>query len=95
MNAQQPQPAPDIAGMTANDAVKKIYTNGFSLGLGNADTYFILLNNGQPVAVVNMSYTLAKTLHQRVGQMIAEFETRVERPMLTTDEIDRVFQEQK
>lgn len=76
-------------------SVPKIYANGFTVGLGNADTYVMFQLFGRPVAVVNLSYTLAKTLHQHLGRMISEFEAGVEREMLTTVQVDKMLKEKK
>lgn len=71
--------------------VAKIYSNGFTLGLSNADAYLLLKRSGQVVAMVNLSFTLAKTLHQKLGRMVAEFESRSGQALLTTEEVDGVF----
>lgn len=69
--------------------VPKIYTNGFSIGLSNADIFIVFQRFGpNPVAVVNLSYTLAKTLAQRLGQVVSEFERAIDQTILTTDRID-------
>jgi hypothetical protein len=73
--------------------VPKVYANGFAIGVGNADMHIILQLFGAPVAVVNMSYTLAKTLSDRLGKLVSEFETTVRREMLTTDKIDAAYRE--
>ena len=94
--------APDDAKAAEADALKvalqredvpKIYANGFSVGLSNADVIVILQRFGQnPVAVVNLSYTLAKTLAQRLGRLVSEFErVNGEQDILTTDRIDEAF----
>jgi hypothetical protein len=101
--SSQPEPpqAPDKSGKAdksdkleaalLDPQVQKIYANGFALGLGNADMYVLLQFFGKPTAVVNLSYTLAKTLQDRLGQVIAGFEARTERKMLKTDEVDAAF----
>ena len=75
----------------------KIYANGFSVGLSNADVIVILQRFGQnPVAVVNLSYTLAKTLAQRLGRLVSEFErVNAEQDILTTDRIDEAFKKDR
>src|SRR5688500_14554550 len=62
-------------------SVPKLYANGFSLGLGNADTWILFGRTGQPVALMNLSYTAAKTLHQKLGRLVAEFEARAGQSM--------------
>src|SRR5262249_9708619 len=72
--------------------VPKIYSNAFSLALSNADIAIVFQRFGErPVAVVNLSYTLAKTLAQRLGGLVQEFESKISQEILTTDRIDDVF----
>ena len=72
--------------------VPKIYANGFSVALSNADMMVVFQRYGDnPVAVVNLSYTLAKTLAQRLGQAVQEFESKIDQTILTTDRIDQAF----
>lgn len=74
-----------------NDDVPKIYANSFGLGMSNADIHVVLQQMNKPVAVINMSYTLAKTLHERLGGLMANFEAKAEQQILTTDKIDKIF----
>src|SRR5262245_5976047 len=71
--------------------VPKIYANGFMMTVTNADLVIVLQVATRPKAVLNMSYTLAKTLQERLGRAIAEFEAKTGRTMLTTDNVDRAF----
>lgn len=77
-----------------SDEVPKIYVNGFANFLNNADLGLVLQLNGRPKAVVNMSYTLAKTLHQRLGVMIDGFEKESKHDIMTTDFINKVLAKQ-
>jgi len=75
-------------------SVPKVYTNSFGVGLTNADVFILFQKFGpRPVAVVNLSYTLAKTLAQRLGALVAEFEANIgKQDILTTDRIDEAVQ---
>jgi hypothetical protein len=92
-------PKPREEGQQALDAaldnpdIPKLYANAFAVGLTNADMFIIFQKFGQrPAAVVNLSYTLAKTLAQRLGALVAEFEAKVaEQSILTTDRIDEAM----
>lgn len=77
--------------------VPKIYANSFGVGLTNADIFIVFQRFGpRPVAVVNLSYTLAKTLAQRLGTLVAEFETNVaHQNILTTDRIDEAVKKRE
>lgn len=71
-----------------SDEVPKIYANGFAQFFNNADVGLILQLNGRPNAVINMSYTLAKTLHDRLGKQIKDLEKDSGHNIMTTDFID-------
>lgn len=64
--------------------VPKIYANGFHLGHTNADVSIFLRQHGKVVAIVSMSFTLAKTLAQLVGNHILELENDLDHKFLTT-----------
>jgi hypothetical protein len=97
MTDEEPGPDGQLAAnhplqdVIKNPALPRLYANGFTLGVTNADAYIILQEFGKPVAVLNLSYTLAKTLSLRHGRMMAEWETRLEQSVATTDKIDAAF----
>jgi hypothetical protein len=77
----------------ATDAgVPQIYFNGFVSTMSTGDVLTILERNGKPVVVLNMSYTIAKTLALSLGQIISQFESGVERNMLTTHEVQKALE---
>jgi hypothetical protein len=92
-SGQPPSPQVEMAEVRIVDDPNApiVYANGFGLGLGNADAHIDFVLGVKMVARLHLSYTLAKTLHQRLGQLIANFEARVERPMLTTSDVDTAF----
>ena len=93
----KPDKANDDASLKAavdDPEIPKLYANSFSVALTNADIIIVLQRFGQrPVAVVNMSYTLAKTLAQRLGALVSKFEMDIARQnILTTDRIDEAVE---
>src|ERR1700733_11388574 len=72
-------------------AIPKIYANGFSLGLTNADTQLVLMLFGKPIAVLSLSYTLAKTMADRLSGLVKTWEEKTGNTLQTTDSIDKVF----
>jgi hypothetical protein len=76
-----------------SDEVVKIYANGFANFLNNADVGLVLQVNGRPKAVVNMSYTLAKTLYKKLGSMIQQFEKESDHEIMDTDFISKTLTE--
>src|SRR6188472_1874281 len=71
--------------------VPKIYFNGFVNSLTGGDIVTILEINGRPAAVLNMSFTVAKSLAVGLGQIIGSLEERTDRSMLTSAEIDQAM----
>ena len=80
--------AGEIQRVLTNPDVPHIYCNGFSNLLSNCDTMTILTRNEVPVAVLNMSYSTAKTMALKLGQMIAHLEEVTGQQIMTTDSID-------
>ncbi len=79
-----------MADTKATDASEDIpihYFNGFEIGFGNADfTITFKLDNRQTCAFKG-SYTIVKTLSQKLATTFNQFEEIVGRPMLTSDEV--------
>jgi len=71
--------------------VPQIYANGFLTGMSSGDVYIALERNGQPVALLNLSYTVAKTLSLSLGRTIATLEDQANRQMLTTHDVESIF----
>ena len=67
----------------------RIYANGFTIAMTNADACIILQRLGRPEAVVNISYTLAKTLAESLGQLVAQWESATGQELQTTRTIDQ------
>lgn len=94
----EPTPAPgrvedpkeeEQTSLTVDVNVPRIYANGLGFGTTNADVVLVLQTNNVPVAIVNLSYTLAKTLTQKMGEMISDLEERTGHDIMTTDFIDQ------
>jgi len=67
--------------------IPDIYFNGFSTGLTNSDVTAVLERNGRQIAVVHMSFTLAKTLSIALSDIITRLEQATDKEMLTTHEL--------
>ena len=79
----------------ADPSTARLYANGFTLGLTNADAYIVLQQFGRPIAVVNMSYTLLKTLSEKLQTMVADWEAKTGETLQTTDSIDQAYETKK
>ena len=73
--------------------VPTFYSNGFAIGLTNADVAIIWSLTNRPIQVSHLSYTLAKTLHIKLGDVVKKFEEGVGQEMLTTDKVDNFLKE--
>ena len=75
----------------ADPSVPQVYANGFSMGMTNADAFIVLQSFGRPVAVVNLSYTLAKTLSGKLDKMVRDWEEKTGQELQTTDSIEKAM----
>lgn len=75
------------AAMTSD--VPRLYFNGFLNMLGTGDVLSVLERNGQPVAIINLSYTMAKTYSLALSELINNLEKATGRMMLTTLEMEQ------
>ncbi|WP_143741793.1 hypothetical protein [Thiorhodovibrio frisius] len=73
------------AALEAN--VPEIYFNGFTASIGVGDMILAIDRNGQPAAVLNISYTVAKTLAQSLSSLLATLEEKTGNSIMTTEEI--------
>ncbi len=67
--------------------IQTLYVNGFGIGLGNCDVSLMLQTNGKSHLLVNLSYTVAKTLGQELVKTIGQLEEFTGRPIMTSPEI--------
>jgi ACT domain-containing protein len=70
-----------------DSAPVKIYCNGFTNALGMGDVILILHNNNRVAATVNVSYTVAKTLAEKLAALITQLEDETGQTIMTTDEV--------
>jgi hypothetical protein len=78
-----------------SEEVIKIYANGFANFFTNSDIGMVFSRNNKPIAVLNISLTLAKTLVEKLGQMIHNFEKNTDIKILTTTDIEEKFLKKK
>lgn len=72
----------------SNQEIPKIYANGFMSGHSKSDVYVILERNGQSIAVVNMSFTMAKTLQESLAKTISNIEVMNDHVIMTIDDVN-------
>jgi hypothetical protein len=84
-----------VAEAIESGEVIKIYANGFANFFTNSDIGLIFSRNNKPIALLNISLTLAKTLVEKLGQMIHDFEKNTDIKILTTTDIEEKFLKKK
>jgi hypothetical protein len=75
----------------AQSDAPKIYANGFALGMSYSDITVVLEANSQTAGVLNLSFTCAKTLAQKLAGIISQLEEKSGRQIMTTDDIEKMF----
>jgi hypothetical protein len=72
---------------------KQIYANGFYIVISPVDVVVGLTLNGQNTAVLNLSYSLAKTLAFNLLEVVESFEEKLGIEFPTLDKIFEQFNE--
>ena len=75
----------------SDDTVVKIYANGFIVACGQGDVIVLLQKNGKPVSILNLSFSVAKTLALSLGKTIKDLENRTEKNIMTTFDIKKAL----
>jgi len=73
--------------------IEKVYFNGFSCSIGIGDIVLTLYKNGEPIKVLNSSFTVAKTLAIKLQQVVQHIEKKTEHDIMTTDFIQSKLKE--
>ena len=68
--------------------VPKIYANGVIVGTGAGDMMLFLERNGEPVAILNLSYTLAKSLTLDLSNAISSLEAQTGNNIMTISDVN-------
>lgn len=77
-----------IRQVIASKEIPKLYINGFVNFYGAADVGIILKTNDVPTVMLNMSYTVAKTLAEKLNKLVVNFEEQTGNIIMTTDYIE-------
>jgi len=67
--------------------VPRLYSNGFAIAQSNADLTLVMLLNGAPTAIANMSFNSAKTLSEELTRAVKALEEAIGQPILTMNEL--------
>lgn len=70
-----------------NEAVPKLYFNGFAASVSGGDIQFVLEHNNKPVAYLNASFSIAKTFASHLGYLIQILEEKTGNTIMTQEDI--------
>ena len=85
-----------MADIKTDDVPQEVpvhYFNGFNIAFGNADFTITFKVDNRETFAFKGSYTVVKTLSQKLASSFAQFEKLVGREMLTSDEVLKVLQD--
>ena len=68
-------------------SIIQIYLNGFVVGQSTSDVTMLIQTNGNPSAILNMSFTTAKSLAIELDKVIKNFEKITGHSLLTMEDI--------
>ena len=97
----EPQKGPSIeeqqlrvnAGLESG--VPKLYFNGFVCAFGPGDLFIILERNGKPEGVLNMSFSVAKTLSSKLADLVRSLEVKTGNTIMTTEDVQKRLQKKE
>ena len=92
---QEQETLNDLEAVLTSQDIPQLYVNGFTTVISNTDICTVLERNGSPVAVLNISYTTAKSLAQKLSQLIADFETIAQHPLMTIEDVNSTLAQLK
>ncbi len=78
-----------------NQNVPKIYANSFMCALGSGDLALLLKNGKENVALINLSYTIAKTLSIKLNDLISHLEAKSGNRIMSTDDINKALKQEE
>jgi len=75
--------------------IPRLYANGFVTAQTASDVALILMSNGSPSAVLNLSYISAKTLARELETAVQSFEGTTGQRVMAMGEISERMEKQK
>ncbi len=67
--------------------VPRIYINGFQIAQSWSDVMIVAQTNGGPTAVLNLSFTTAKSLAIALTQVVETLEASTAQPIMTMEDV--------
>lgn len=85
----------EVREVLKNDDIPHMYFNGFTTMLGTGDACIVLKLHDRPLTVLHLSYTLAKTLAEKLGATITKLEQDSGRSIMTTDDVKELIKKDR
>jgi hypothetical protein len=76
----------------APENVEQIYFNGFKVSLSAGDILISLLRNGRNVLVLNSSFTVSKSLAEKLAEVISFLEANLDSNIYNIDKINEAVE---
>ena len=86
-------PENDLLKKSLSGDLPQTYANGFQVVAGQSDVIVILQRNGKDVEVINLSFTVAKTLAQGLNKIVQLIESKTGMDIKTTHDIAKSLEE--
>ena len=84
-----------VAQAIQDDTLPEFHFNGFINVLTSGDVLIILQRNGRNIVKLTASYTVSKTLAQKLAQAIVDLEQRTGNTIMTTDDVQQASQHEE
>ncbi len=73
----------------------KLYGNNFFIALGTGDVSLLLRNSNKDIAIINLSYTTAKSLSLKLQDIISFLENKSKTKIMTSTEIENMMKKEE
>ncbi|MBA7696826.1 hypothetical protein ES703_105478 [subsurface metagenome] len=74
-----------------DETIPVFYFNSFTNTMSSGDVAILFKRTGRPTAILYASYTVAKSLAVKLGEMISELERRIGQKIMTTDDMEQLL----
>jgi hypothetical protein len=83
----------DIRRALETSDLPQFYANSFTVTLGTGDVLIVMKRNQKQIGMVQISYTVAKSLAEALGDLIKRLEERTGNTIMTSKFIEQKMQE--
>jgi hypothetical protein len=87
MEEQEKSLQEQITQALGDETLPVIYFNGFANTAGSGDVVIVLMRHNKPVAILNLSHSVAKSLAARLSDVISTLEQRTGNIIMSADDM--------